>query len=72
MGGGGHKASAEAIRDAFKLEFGDEYRVTFEIRTHLFFFLGFLLPHFCSILHIVEYIHTHTNSNSISLVIWYV
>lgn len=29
--GGGHRASAEAIRDAFKLEFGDEYRVTFEI-----------------------------------------
>jgi 1,2-diacylglycerol 3-beta-galactosyltransferase len=25
--GGGHRASAEAIRDAFKLEFGGEYRV---------------------------------------------
>lgn len=25
--GGGHRASAEAIRDAFKIEFGDEYRV---------------------------------------------
>ncbi|CAN1159327.1 Monogalactosyldiacylglycerol synthase 2, chloroplastic [Linum perenne] len=25
--GGGHRASAEAIRDAFKLEYGDEYRV---------------------------------------------
>lgn len=25
--GGGHRASAEAIRDAFSLEFGDEYRV---------------------------------------------
>ncbi|XP_043702536.1 monogalactosyldiacylglycerol synthase 2, chloroplastic-like [Telopea speciosissima] len=25
--GGGHRASAEAIRDAFKLEFGDEYKV---------------------------------------------
>ncbi|CAK9153187.1 unnamed protein product [Ilex paraguariensis] len=25
--GGGHRASAEAIRDAFKLEFGDEYRI---------------------------------------------
>ncbi|WOK92628.1 hypothetical protein Cni_G01319 [Canna indica] len=25
--GGGHRASAEAIRDAFQLEFGDEYRV---------------------------------------------
>lgn len=27
--GGGHRASAEAIRDAFRLEFGDEYRVSF-------------------------------------------
>ncbi|XP_010250251.1 PREDICTED: probable monogalactosyldiacylglycerol synthase 3, chloroplastic [Nelumbo nucifera] len=25
--GGGHRASAEAIRDAFRLEFGDDYRV---------------------------------------------
>ncbi|KAG5559479.1 hypothetical protein RHGRI_009121 [Rhododendron griersonianum] len=25
--GGGHRASAEAIRDAFRLEYGDEYRV---------------------------------------------
>ncbi|CAK9141823.1 unnamed protein product [Ilex paraguariensis] len=25
--GGGHRASAEAIRDAFKLELGDEYRI---------------------------------------------
>lgn len=25
--GGGHRASAEAIRDAFKIEFGDEYKV---------------------------------------------
>lgn len=25
--GGGHRASAEAIRDAFKIEFGDEYNV---------------------------------------------
>lgn len=25
--GGGHRASAEAIRDAFKLEFGDEYKI---------------------------------------------
>ncbi|XP_059635181.1 monogalactosyldiacylglycerol synthase 2, chloroplastic-like isoform X1 [Cornus florida] len=25
--GGGHRASAEAIRDAFHLEFGDEYRI---------------------------------------------
>lgn len=25
--GGGHRASAEAIRDAFRFEYGDEYRV---------------------------------------------
>lgn len=25
--GGGHRASAEAIRDAFQIEFGDNYRV---------------------------------------------
>lgn len=25
--GGGHRASAEAIRDAFRLEFGDKYKV---------------------------------------------
>lgn len=25
--GGGHRASAEAIRDAFHLQFGDQYRV---------------------------------------------
>lgn len=25
--GGGHRASAEAIRDAFRIEFGDQYRV---------------------------------------------
>ncbi|XP_057968827.1 monogalactosyldiacylglycerol synthase 2, chloroplastic-like isoform X2 [Malania oleifera] len=25
--GGGHRASAEAIRDAFRLEFGDEYKI---------------------------------------------
>lgn len=25
--GGGHRASAEAIKDAFRIEFGDEYRV---------------------------------------------
>ena len=30
--GGGHRASAESIRDAFQLEYGDEYRVS------LFFF----------------------------------
>lgn len=29
--GGGHRASAEAIRDAFKIEFGDQYRVQFLI-----------------------------------------
>lgn len=26
--GGGHRASAEAIRDAFKIQYGDKYRVT--------------------------------------------
>lgn len=26
--GGGHRASAEAIRDAFRIEFGDEYQVS--------------------------------------------
>ena len=31
--GGGHRASAEAIRDAFKLEFGDQYRVHFLVTT---------------------------------------
>lgn len=25
--GGGHRASAEAIKDAFRLEYGDQYRV---------------------------------------------
>lgn len=29
--GGGHRASAEAIRDAFKIEFGDDYRVNTNI-----------------------------------------
>lgn len=41
--GGGHRASAEAIRDAFQIEFGDEYRVIW-LESHLgfhgFFFLG--------------------------------
>lgn len=37
--GGGHRASAEAIRDAFRLEFGDEYRV---INTTHFLFLVFI------------------------------
>lgn len=27
--GGGHRASAESIRDAFRLEYGDEYNVRF-------------------------------------------
>lgn len=27
--GGGHRASAEAIRDAFQLEYGDQYRVIY-------------------------------------------
>lgn len=29
--GGGHRASAEAIRDAFQIQFGDEYRVTLSL-----------------------------------------
>lgn len=40
--GGGHRASAEAIRNAFQIEFGDEYRVI--VRESL---LGSL--QFCSI-----------------------
>lgn len=38
--GGGHRASAEAIRDAFRLEFGDEYRVrrSYLFSLSLFFF----------------------------------
>lgn len=39
--GGGHRASAEAIRDAFRIEFGDEYQV---ISTIFFFWvLSFIL-----------------------------
>ena len=41
--GGGHRASAEAIRDAFQIEFGDEYRVIWlesHLGFHVFFFLG--------------------------------
>ena len=44
--GGGHRASAEAIRDAFQIEFGDEYRVIW-LESHLgfhgFFFFFFRL-----------------------------
>lgn len=40
--GGGHRASAEAIRDAFHLQFGDEYRVL------LFFLLNILHSFSCS------------------------
>jgi 1,2-diacylglycerol 3-beta-galactosyltransferase len=29
--GGGHRASAEAIKDAFRIEFGDDYRVNSRI-----------------------------------------
>lgn len=29
--GGGHRASAEAIKDAFRLEFGDKYRVNLSL-----------------------------------------
>lgn len=41
--GGGHRASAEAIRDAFQLEFGDEYRVILEfVKFFGFVFQGFV------------------------------
>lgn len=33
--GGGHRASAEAIKDAFRLEFGDEYRVILNLVLNL-------------------------------------
>lgn len=36
--GGGHRASAEAIRGAFQLEFGDEYRVISSIQMLSVFF----------------------------------
>jgi 1,2-diacylglycerol 3-beta-galactosyltransferase len=46
--GGGHRASAEAIREAFKLEYGDEYNVCdlgFEFDSvHDMIFFGLLLP----------------------------
>ena len=29
--GGGHRASAEAIRDAFQIQFGDEYKETLSL-----------------------------------------
>lgn len=48
--GGGHRASAEAIRDAFKLEYGDEYRVCISLCSCLdLYVLGFvlLLGSFC-------------------------
>lgn len=32
--GGGHRASAEAIRDAFQLQFGDQYRVLSQYYFH--------------------------------------
>lgn len=38
--GGGHRASAEAIRDAFRIQFGEEYRV---IGLFLFQILGICL-----------------------------
>ena len=40
--GGGHRASAEAIREAFKLEYGDEYNVCDSAHDMIFF--GPLLP----------------------------
>ena len=41
--GGGHRASAEAIRDAFRLEFGDEYRVCFFVLSFAYFLLVLFL-----------------------------
>ena len=46
--GGGHRASAEAIRDAFRIEFGDEYQVSstiFLFWVLSFFFLIYMLIH---------------------------
>lgn len=40
--GGGHRASAEAIRDAFSIEFGDEYRVQFPLFSNSFSYLWHL------------------------------
>lgn len=57
--GGGHRASAEAIRDAFQIEFGDEYRVILlllasfvrfskkQIMLHWFLFNFFLTYFIC-------------------------
>ena len=53
--GGGHRASAEAIRDAFQIEFGDEYRVSF-----CFVYVGFnwVLLSFVSFF-VVSYLFLH-------------
>lgn len=40
--GGGHRASAEAIRDAFNLEFGDEYNVSFNLLQFSSFILSII------------------------------
>lgn len=47
--GGGHRASAEAIRDAFKIEFGDEYKVIFVICVFSIMSLKFGHPLFLSL-----------------------
>lgn len=44
--GGGHRASAEAIRDAFRLEFGDEYRVRNHFSNQML--KNFIVLHFIS------------------------
>ena len=40
--GGGHRASAEAIKAAFYEEFGDDYQVGFSLSFFLSFFLFFI------------------------------
>lgn len=45
--GGGHRASAEAIRDAFRLEFGDEYRVCVAALILILAFYALSSAHIC-------------------------
>jgi len=44
--GGGHRASAEAIRDAFQIEFGDEYRVILSLPLSFFWISVAFFVHF--------------------------
>jgi hypothetical protein len=52
--GGGHRASAEAIRDAFQIEFGDEYRVGFVLDLLLQLFFQIVLFFCCSHVFVVS------------------